>query len=457
MLVAAVVVLALASGWLALTSVGQDGHVGQVVVSFDPSLAQVVEIQRGEQTLRLERRGSGWVAASEGGVAAEAAKVESLLARLRGWRRERLVGRNPAQHAEFGVDAPHARRIRILGAKDHTGLAPLLSEVWVGRMTGVAKDLLREANDQIDTKTIGVFVRARQGRSRQSEPGPETWVVNDFVGSLLDPTPSRWFVAPISGRPQEVTRLEVRGPQGAHAIQFSPAVRLEKDPRPLDPILTRQALGALFLLRASAHAAGPIPADALQVVIERGDSHETVRLWNRGGTWFLARPGLIPSSAEGAVAVEGGDLTRLTRLATPNLLLRKRLIRAPLARAVRVHWRSEHTERSFLNHRSQGWEAVLTGQRTPLQTRRLATSALQPVIHALSGLEAVSWSSGPPPESAFELVAHGAWGRTHLVVGAPSDGRCPVSSSEFPGHLAWVSAEKITEIEALFGNLLPVR
>jgi hypothetical protein len=450
-----VVVLLAARGWLALTERRVSDGVGAPLIVVEQARIQGLELVRGDARVRIERRGEGWVLPEQGGLAADPERVQALVSRLCGWRRERRAGADPAQHSVYGVDAVGARRIRLLGGKDHTGQEPVLAEVWVGKISGVAADLLREKNDQIDTETLGVFVRARDAREALEEPGPVTWVVNDFLGNLADPAPRRWIESPLlPGRPQEVTRVEVTSPGGRRAYRFAPQIEVEGETRPLDRNRVRGSLGSLYLLRGLGPAPSVAPSDAIRLQIQGGRATALVSLWSQGERWFLSRPGLAPGRPGAGVEVSAEDAARVARLGDVGTLLRRRVFMFPLERATRVHWRSAEVERSWL--RGSGvWDAIQTGARLPLRSRSVPNASLVPLWQRLAGLEAETWTPGAlsAEERVAEWVLQGAWGRLEVAVGAAREGRRPLSCSDQPGHLAWVVEEELREIEAALVRL----
>ena len=449
-----VVLLLVARGWLAITVRAVSDGVGAPLIVVEQARIEGLELSRGDTKLRIVRRGESWVLPESGGLAADPERVVGLVARICSWRRERRAGADPAQHALFGVDPASARRIRLLGGRDHTGQEPVLAEVWVGKITGVAADLLREQNDQIDTETLGVFVRARDDRTTSSEPDPVTWVVNDFLGNLADPNLERWIVSPLlPGRPQEVARVEVESPRGSSAFRFQPEVALEGQARPLDRNLVRGSLGSLYLLRGLGPAPSPAPERALRLRIQ-GRAPSEVALWSEGSRWFLSRPGLAPGRPGAGVEVNAEDAARAARLGDLAALQRRRVFALPLERATRVHLRREDVERSWVR-RSGTWDAIRTGARVPLQTRSIPSSELVPLWQRLAALEAQSWTAGAiaPEERRAEWIVQGAWGRLEVTVGVGREGRRPLSCSDQPGQIAWVSAGELAEIEAALVRL----
>lgn len=451
---AAVVLLLALRGWLALTARPVGDGVGAPLIVVEQARIAGLELVRGETRVRIVRHGSDWILPEAGGLAADTQRVQALVARVCGWRRERRASGDPAQHGSFGVDPAKARRIRLLGAKDHTGLEPVLAEVWVGKITGVAADLLREKNDQIDTEDLGVFVRARDARRAEAEPGPVTWVVNDFLGNLADPSLRRWIARPLlPGRPQEVTLVDVRSPSGRFAYRF-PEGSLEGDTRPLDRNRVRASLGSLYLLRAIGPAPSPAPPEALQLRVAGGQAKVALALWSQGDRWFLTRPGLAPGRPQAGVEVSAEDAERAARLGDPSALLRQRVFAVPLERASRVHWRRGGLERSWVR-RSGTWDAIQTGPRTPLQARQVSSASLIPLWQRLAALEAKTWTEGAlePSERRAEWIAQGSWGRLEVTVGAPHEGRVPLSCSDQPGLLAWVPEPALREIEAALVRL----
>lgn len=452
-----VLVLLGVRGWLAVASRGGGDDVGSPVLVLEQARIQTIELVRGDKRLRLERRESGWVlGGDQGGVAASAKRVEALVVRLCGWRRERRASSSATQHEEFGVDPVAARRIRFLAGKDHTGNEPLLGEVWVGKITGVAADLLREQNDQIDTNTMGVFVRSRSQQTSGATLDPATWVVNDFVGDLVDPSPARWIVRPlVSGRPEEVTRVAVEAPGERYALSLTPRVQFEGDPRPLDPILARSAVGSLFLLQGIGPGPAAAPPSAIRIEIQRGAQSESLQLWSLGERWFLARPGLVPGAPLGGVEVRAPDAKRAAKLGSSSELLRERALVVPLERATRVHWRSEGVERSLVRQ-SGTWTSVVTGERVPLRTGTIPSAKVVPLLQALASVKTLVWEPGglPPDQHLDEWVFRGAWGRLVVVLGASREGRRPLVSSDQPGQVAWVSQAEFAGFQAALVKLL---
>lgn len=450
-----VVVLLAGRGWLALTERRVSDGVGAPLIVVEQGRIQGLELVRGQARVRIERRGQAWVLPEQGGLAADPERVEALVARVCSWRRERRVGADPTQHPVYGVDPVNARRIRLLGAPDHGGQEQVLAEVWVGKISGVAADLLREKNDQIDTETLGVFVRARDAREPVAEPGPVTWVVNDFLGNLADPTPRRWIQSPLlPGRPQEVTQVEVRSPRGRLSYRFQPEIALEGEARPIDRNKVRGSLASLYLLQGLGPAPSAAPADAIRLRLAGGRAAGEVSLWSEGARWFLSRPGLAPGKPGAGVEVNAEDAGRVARLADVGALLRRRVFTLAVERASRIHWRSGEVERSWLR-RSGTWDAIQTGTRIPLRTRSIQSGALVPVWQRLAKLEALAWTPGAlaPQERVAELVAQGAWGRLEVGVGAAREGRRPLSCSDQPGYLAWIAEGELAEIEAALVRL----
>lgn len=449
-----VLLLVAARGWLAITSRPISDGVGAPLIVVEQARIQGLELSRGDTKVRILRQGEGWVLPELGGLSADSERVSSLVARVCSWRRERRAGADPAQHAVFGVDPKGARRIRLLGAPDHTGQVPVLAEVWVGKITGVAADLLREQNDQIDTETLGVFVRARDARTSLAEPDPVTWVVNDFLGNLADPSPARWIVSPLlPGRPQEVTRVEVGSGGSSYAFRIQPEVAVVGQARPLDRNRVRGSLGSLYLLRGLGPAPQPAPESAIRLRVQ-GRVTTEVALWSQEGRWFLSRPDLAPGKPGVGVEVNAEDAARAARLGDLRALSRQRVFALPLERAARVHLRSEGVERSWIR-RSGTWDAVETGERVELRSRSLASGALIPLWRRLAALEAQSWTAGSlaPTEQVAVWIVQGSWGRLEVKVGAARDGRRPLSCSDQPGHIAWIQEGALGEIEAALVRL----
>ena len=438
-------ILALCGARLALhLSRPRGDEVGQVLLRFEPAQVAVIELQRGVDRLRLERRGEGWVVASHGGIPARAGQPDALLSRLRGWRVERVAGADPAKHAEWKVDPERARQVRLRGAGGE-----LLAEVWAGRVTGIARDLLREQGYRVDTRQLGLFARVREGEALAAR----TVVVNDFVTQELEPNPRSWFLRPlVRGERERAERLSLRRPGGRTlTLALRPQPRLEGDPRPVDGPRAYGALSALFALEALGPAAGAPPDGALQIALEvAGQEPQAWRLWAAGERWFLAGEGF-------AVEVAAGEARGLVERLRPEGLLRREVVRQVAAGIRRVHWTRGGVERSLIRRRA-GYDLVTTGGGRGLTcTRRTRAEGLA-FLEALTGLEVSGWIEDPAElraalgEDPARLVVVGSGGREELELGPASGGRRALRQlgSELG---AWVDAAGLERAHAALRTL----
>lgn len=456
-----VVALALLRAALWVSAASGPGDAGALLLQFDPAELQAIEIARGDAPgVRLERRGEAWVLASAGDLRANPASVEELIARLWSWRVERRAGSDALRHAEFGVDRASARRIRLLGAADLTGLRPLLSEVWIGRVTGAAPDLNREQGGRLDTEGLGLFVRARRARTLESEPGPVTYVVSGFASQLFEAEAKRWILRPlIPGAPDELVALDVReGGRGYRvAMHPLPAFAGEADSAggeaaapPLDPVPLRRALNSLYLLRGLGPGPDP-PPDALALTLVREDGSRAVSLWEAEGRWFLSAPGLSLESERSTVEVSAADAQSAAALREPSTLRRTRLAHVPMATLRRVRWREAGREWSLERARS-GWS--LTEQREgapPIPGAAVIEARVAALAAQLEGLALRSWEaepeSGDSPSARVELNLMSAQGEFRFLFGERVAGRgVALRSPEFPGRIARVDLADLSAL-----------
>ncbi|MGE0710067.1 MAG: hypothetical protein AB7N76_33775 [Planctomycetota bacterium] len=458
-LAALVALLAGARALVWATARPRDRDVGALLLDFDPAQVQAIELQRGADRVRLERAGAGWVVASHGGLPARERAPELLLERLRGWRIERLAGDDPARHAAWMVDAAQARQVRLLA-----GDGRRLAEVWVGRVTGIAADLVREQGFRIDLDKLGLFVRrlgapplglGPLGSGADASDGgadPRTFVVNDFLTRELDPRPEVWFVRPlVRGSRERASRLVVRRP-GAPPLdlRLTPPPHIEGEARPIDFPRAFGALTALFLLEALGPAGGAPPPDAIELELEvQGEAPQRLRLWSRGARWFLATEQL-------AVEVRAGDAAQAAALTRREALLARELLRLVPDQISRLHWQRGAEERSLVRHLDRPWDGIATGWWHPLAAREVEAAQGTALLTSLCALRLADWivdpaelarALGPEPDV---LALSGSVGREELRFGPVQDGRRACTTSRLPGAGGWVDA---AAVDALWSRL----
>lgn len=464
----AALLLALLRGALWLSAVQGPGDAGALLLQFDPAALQAIELRRGDAPeVRLERRGDEWVVASAGGARAHRPSVDDLIGRLWSWRVERRAGSDASHHADYGVDRASARRIRLLGARELNGLEPLLSEVWIGRMTGAAADLARDVNGRLDTKSLGLFVRARRSRTLEEEPSPITYVVNGFAGSVFEAEARRWITRPlVDGAPDEVDALEVRsGGRAGFRIELGPNPVLagQDQSAPLDGIALRRRLQALYVLRGIGPGPQP-PGDAAQLTLIRGALRSELRLWRGGDRWFLAAPGLFSEGERSSLEVSASDAESAAGLCDLEGLVRSRLVTDPLAQASELIWREATVERKLVREGS-GWSA-LKGQLAgpgpaPAPSPALAVSSerVAALLALLEGIPVKSWtpeSPGVEAELRVEVELSTPLGAARFGFGERSEERgVAVRSSAFPGYVAWIELEQVARLRLAFAQLVP--
>ncbi len=79
--------------------------IRNALLEFDPSDVTSIGITRGEQSIELSRQGAEWVFALDPSVKLDAARVESLLTELRGWRAQRYLAYRDADLSEEWIES----------------------------------------------------------------------------------------------------------------------------------------------------------------------------------------------------------------------------------------------------------------------------------------------------------------------------------------------------------------
>jgi hypothetical protein len=87
-----------------------------------------IEIKRKGEVITLERRGGEWVVTTSGGYPADEAEIEEILTKVKEFRRERIVSRNPKKRSVFHVDKKEGIEVKILGSDTST-----LAHFYVGK------------------------------------------------------------------------------------------------------------------------------------------------------------------------------------------------------------------------------------------------------------------------------------------------------------------------------------
>lgn len=416
----------------------------RTLLSFDPGAVARITLARGPQEVVLARAPDSddlWRVASHGDLPAREGAPAALLARLATWRSERVAGSSPDRFSDWQVTPEAAQRVRLEGAD---GL--LLAELFVGRMTGIDRDLARDAGFNLESDQLGLFVRVA-GRE-------EVVVVNDFITDALEPRARNWFVRPlVRGEPNTVRRLVVRRDTDHLDVRLLPRPgELVGDGRPPDPTKLYAMVQNLFRLEALGPAA-PRPARVSDVVVELvGGDTQAISLWSQGDRWFAATRGF---EAE----VSRYPAERLARADADGLSLRK-VIRFGHHELHRLHWIGRDAEIAVVrDHVKLTWYATRTGSAQPLRGRPHADrDAALPLTKLIAGLEVARWDAGAAASlrdpTARVVLVHGGRERLELTLGDVVGGEQAIrlSTATVPG---WIATDAVDTLRAAFDGLAP--
>ena len=123
-------ILGIVAGIMVVLAVGQSyisrmepsqkgGEGGRLIQGLDPGRIQVIEIGKGDNPVRLERKGGIFVAANKDDYPASTSKVNGLLASCLDIKTGSLITSNPANHKELDVAEENAHNvIKFLGEGD---------------------------------------------------------------------------------------------------------------------------------------------------------------------------------------------------------------------------------------------------------------------------------------------------------------------------------------------------
>lgn len=378
-----VIALAGARVLVALTRPSAEHGIGSLVVKIDPSKVAGIALERSGKRLLLERdpkSPTGWVVATaHGKVPARKGAPDSLLTRLRGWRRERLAGRDRAQHAEWHVTDDLARRITL---RDEAG--KVLLDLLVGRITGIDTDRARERGFNVAVDELGLLVR-KAGED-------EVVVVGDFVTRHLEPAPAWWFLRPlVAGEPDAVRALTHTGQAGSFTLALRPRpARLQGDRRPPDPARSYGLLTNVYLLEpkgAAPQGTTPPPGAATTVRVVTRQGASSLTLWPVGERWFARSERLGAATVE----VKPHEAKQIAA-ATREGLIQERLLTLNPGDLRRLHWERATEELSLARDtRDFSWAATLTGPARPLTSRRHPRSGMLAVLEQIIKLPVARW------------------------------------------------------------------
>ena len=446
------------------------------VASYDPAQVQRIVLRRATQSavaeLTLERASdskTGWVVASHGRIPALARAPDALLERIASWRRQRLVGDDPARHADWQVAETRGRRVRLEGAS-----GAVLADLLVGLPSGIDRDAVKHLGGRVETEKLGLLVRPAGGDA--------VFEVIDFLTRELEPSPRFWFLRPLlDGSRDDVTRLTVTRTEGALTliVDGQGPGRFEGDPRPPDPHAAFGLLTWLYALEAIGPGpSDPPPADATRFTIAcRGlEAPQQVAIWSRDARWFMTLDGFT-------VEVPAFDAKRLyaTRL---EALVRTRLIALGGSNLRRAHWlptsgeevslirRLGIPERSLGRSPSIGpptpeqlaidhsFVAVVTGAQRPLAWAIHPLNDLRPLAERLTTIEVKRWATEEEVADALSrplgrLLLHGRDAdRVELVVGQEQGGLRAVRCDVVPTP-AWLDERALQSLLRDLRALVP--
>lgn len=106
------VVLAVGQSYISRMEPAQKGGGGgRLIQGLDPGIIQVIEIGKGDNPVRLERRGDIFVVTNKDDYAASTSKVNGLLASCLDIKTVSLITSNPANYAELDVTEGSAQNV----------------------------------------------------------------------------------------------------------------------------------------------------------------------------------------------------------------------------------------------------------------------------------------------------------------------------------------------------------